>query len=105
DLKMQDQARKAIAQVLNEEGDPASAVVTIDPHNGYITAMAESESYDQSQYNLASPGHRQPGSTFKAIALAAALAHGVRPHSTYCVSHPLPPGWLPGYPTYEVKTF
>jgi penicillin-binding protein 1A len=105
DLKMQDEARKAIAQVLDEQGDPASAIVTIDPHNGYIKAMAESESYDQSQYNLASQGHRQPGSTFKAIDLADALSRGVDPNSTYYVSHTLAPGWLAGYPTYEVKTF
>jgi penicillin-binding protein 1A len=105
DLNMQRQARDAIAQVLNEEGDPASAIVTIDPHNGYIEAMAESESYDQSQYNLASQGHRQPGSTFKAIVLADALSRGVDPNSTYYVSHTLSPGWLTGYPTYEVKTF
>ncbi|HEY2632524.1 MAG TPA: transglycosylase domain-containing protein [Solirubrobacteraceae bacterium] len=105
DLNMQRQARNAIAQVLNQEGDPASAIVTINPHNGYIEAMAESESYDQSQYNLASQGHRQPGSTFKAIDLADALSRGVDPNSTYYVSHTLPPGWLPGYPTYEVKTF
>ena len=105
DLNMQRKARAAIAQVLNEEGDPASAIVTIDPHNGYIDAMAESESYDQSQYNLASQGHRQPGSTFKAIVLADALSRGVDPNSTYYVSHTLSPGWLPGYPTYEVKTF
>ena len=104
-LAMQAKARKAIAEVLNEEGDPASAIVTIDPHNGYIDAMAESESYDQSQYNLASQGHRQPGSTFKAIVLADALSRGVDPNSTYYVSHTLSPGWLPGYPTYEVKTF
>lgn len=105
DLRMQEQARKAIAEVLNEPEDPAAAIVTINPHNGYIEAMAESESYDQSQYNLASQGHRQPGSTFKAIDLADALSRGVDPNSTYYVSHTLPPGWLPGYPTYEVKTF
>jgi penicillin-binding protein 1A len=105
DLDMQSKARKAISQVLDEQGDPASAIVTIDPHNGYIEAMAESESYDQSQYNLASQGHRQPGSTFKAIVLADALSRGVDPNSTYYVSHTLSPGWLPGYPTYEVKTF
>jgi penicillin-binding protein 1A len=104
-LNMQRQARAAIAQVLDEPEDPASAIVTIDPHNGYIEAMAESESYDQSQYNLASQGHRQPGSTFKAIVLADALARGVDPNSTYYVSHTLSPGWLSGYPTYEVKTF
>ncbi|MFZ1154744.1 MAG: penicillin-binding transpeptidase domain-containing protein, partial [Solirubrobacteraceae bacterium] len=104
-LNMQRQARNAIAHVLDEPGDPASAIVTIDPHNGYIDAMAESEGYDQSQYNLASQGHRQPGSTFKAIVLADALSRGVDPNSTYYTSHTLSPGWLQGYPTYEVKTF
>ena len=67
--------------------------------------MAESESYEQSQYNLAADGHRQPGSTFKAIDLADALSRGIDPNSTYYLSHTLEPGWLPTYPTYEVKTF
>ena len=105
DLNMQRQARKAIAEVLNEPEDPASAIVTINPANGDIEAMAESESYEESQYNLAAQGHRQPGSTFKAIVLADALSRGIDPNSTYYNSHTLAPGWLPGYPTYEVKTF
>ncbi|HEX8715064.1 MAG TPA: transglycosylase domain-containing protein, partial [Solirubrobacteraceae bacterium] len=105
DLHMQALARKAIAEVLNEPEDPASAIVTINPANGDIEAMAESQSYEESQYNLASQGHRQPGSTFKAIVLADALSRGVDPNSTYYLSHTLSPGWLTGYPTYEVKTF
>jgi penicillin-binding protein 1A len=105
DLNMQRLARKAISEVLDEREDPASAIVTIDPRNGDIEAMAESESYEQSQYNLAADGHRQPGSTFKAIDLADALSRGVDPNTTYYLSHTLYPGWLPGYPTYEVKTF
>ncbi len=105
DLNMQRLARKAIAEVLNEPEDPASAIVTINPHDGHIEAMAESESYENSQYNLAAQGHRQPGSTFKAIDLADALSRGIDPNSTYYLSHTLAPGWLPGYPTYEVKTF
>ena len=105
DLKMQSEAREAIKQILDEEGDPASAIVTIDPHNGDIEAMAESQSYDQSQYNLASQGRRQAGSTFKAIDLADALSRGVDPNTTYYLSHTLEPGWLPGYPEYRVKTF
>jgi penicillin-binding protein 1A len=105
DLNKQRLARQAIAEVLDEPEDPASAIVTIDPHNGYIEAMAESESYEQSQYNLAADGHRQPGSTFKAIDLADALSRGIDPNSTYYFSHTLEPGWLPTYPTYEVKTF
>ncbi len=105
DLNMQRLARKAIAEVLNEPGDPAAAIVTLNPHNGDIEAMAESESYEQSQYNLAADGHRQPGSTFKAIDLADALTRGIDPYSTIYDSHTLQPGWLTGYPTYEVKTF
>jgi penicillin-binding protein 1A len=105
DLNMQRLARKAIAEVLNEPEDPASAIVTINPANGHIEAMAESQSYEESQYNLASQGHRQPGSTFKAIVLADALSRGVDPNSTTYNSHTLSPGWLPSYPTYEVKTF
>jgi penicillin-binding protein 1A len=105
DLNMERLARKAIAQVLDEPGDPASAIVTLNPHNGDIEAMAESESYEQSQYNLAADGHRQPGSTFKAIDLADALTRGIDPYTTYYYSHTLQAGWLAGYPTYEVKTF
>ena len=105
DLNMQRLARKAIAEVLNQPEDPASAIVTLNPANGDIEAMAESQSYDKSQYNLAADGHRQPGSTFKAIDLADALSRGVDPNSTYYLSHTLAAGWLPGYPTYEVKTF
>jgi penicillin-binding protein 1A len=105
DLRKQRLATKAIAEVLNLPEDPASAIVTMNPANGYIEAMAESESYDKSQYNLAADGHRQPGSTFKAIDLADALSRGIDPTSTYYLSHTLAPGWLPGYPTYEVKTF
>ena len=105
DLNMQGLARKAIGEVLNEPGDPASAIVTLDPHNGDIEAMAESESYEQSQYNLAADGHRQPGSTFKAIDLADALTRGVDPYTTYYDSKALPAGWLAGYPEYPVKTF
>jgi penicillin-binding protein 1A len=106
DLNLQRLARKAIAEVLNESGDPASAIVTINPNDGDIEAMAESATYgSQSQYNLAADGHRQPGSTFKAIVLADALSRGVDPNTTYYLSHTLYPGWLSIEPKYEVKTF
>jgi penicillin-binding protein 1A len=105
DLNMQRLARKAIAEILNEPEDPASAIVTINPHNGDIEAMAESESYEQSQYNLAADGHRQPGSTFKAIDLADALSRGIDPYTTDYFSHTLEPGWLPAEPKYKVETF
>jgi penicillin-binding protein 1A len=104
-LNMQRLARKAIAEILNQPEDPASAIVTIDPRTGDIEAMAESESYEKSQYNLAADGHRQPGSTFKAIDLADALSRGIDPYTTYYFSHTLEPGWLAAEPNYKVQTF
>jgi len=85
DLKKQQEARTAISNKLAGAG-PSSAIVTIDPRNGYIKAMASSADYGQSKYNLAAQGHRQPGSTFKVMALMAALREGVDPDRTHYVS-------------------
>jgi penicillin-binding protein 1A len=104
-LALQHQAQKAMAAVLNQPGDPSAAIVTENPHNGQVEAMAQSSTYQQTQYNLATEGHRQPGSTFKAIDLAQALSVGIDPNTTNYVSHPLPPNWLPGYTNYPVTTF
>ena len=102
DLHLQHLAQEAINNVLDEPGDPSAAIVTEDPNNGYILAMAQSMS--SSQYNLAAQGHRQPGLTFKAIVLADALERGIDPDTTYILSHTLAPDWLPGY-YFPVKTF
>jgi penicillin-binding protein 1A len=72
DLKKQQAARAAINGRLAGIG-PSSAIVTIDPKNGYIKAMASSSDYGKSKFNLAAQGHRQPGSTFKVLALMTAL--------------------------------
>ncbi len=85
DLEKQQQARGAIETKLGDIG-PSSAIVTINPRNGYIEAMASSAGYGESKFNLAAQGHRQPGSTFKVMALMAALRAGVDPDSTSYVS-------------------
>ncbi len=95
-------ARAAIDGVLNLPTDPSAALVSENPANGYVDAMAQSGTYAQSEFNLATQAHRQPGSTFKAIVLADALAHGIDPFTTTYLSHTLEPGWLAGYPTYGV---
>lgn len=81
DLDKQEQARRAIATEMGEIG-PSAAVVTIDPRNGRILAMASSADYGQSKFNLAAQGHRQPGSAFKTMALMTALRQGVDPDRT-----------------------
>jgi len=89
DLGLQKLARKSIDGVLNESGDPSSAIVSIDPANGYIRAMASSGSYGRNKFNYAVQGHRQPGSAFKPMVLMTALRQGIDPKSTYYTSKPL----------------
>src|SRR5215211_6248263 len=89
DLDLQKDARNAIAGQLNEPGDPASAIVSIDPQTGYIRAMASSGKYGKNKFNYAAQGHRQPGSTAKVWVLMTALRRGVDPQSTTYNSHPL----------------
>ena len=81
DLDKQRKAREAIATQLGDAG-PSSALVTINPRNGYILAMASSGDYADSKFNLAAQGERQPGSSFKTMALMTALRNGVNPNTT-----------------------
>jgi penicillin-binding protein 1A len=83
DLDLQKKARAAIAKSLSFPGAPSSAIVTIDPSNGYIRAMASSAKYADSKFNLAADAKRQPGSSFKIMALVAAVNAGVNPATTY----------------------
>src|SRR3954454_9701814 len=90
DLELQRKARAVIRSTLNRRHDPASAVVTIDSRNGDIKTMATTTQYDREQFDYASQGHRQPGSTFKPIVLLAAIAgHQADPKKTFYVSKPL----------------
>ncbi|HEX2128543.1 MAG TPA: transglycosylase domain-containing protein, partial [Solirubrobacterales bacterium] len=61
----------------------ASALVSTDTKTGEILAMASSESYDSSKFNLAAQGKRQPGSAFKPFVLTTAVDQGIDPDSTY----------------------
>ncbi|MCW3007126.1 MAG: glycosyl transferase family 51, partial [Solirubrobacterales bacterium] len=104
DLKLQEKARQAIADHLNQPDQPSAALVTIDPDNGHILAMASSATYGKTVFNYATQAFRQPGSTFKAIDLMAAVREGVSPDSTYYNSHELTPGWDSEAPTWHVAT-
>ncbi|HEY6779352.1 MAG TPA: transglycosylase domain-containing protein, partial [Thermoleophilaceae bacterium] len=104
DPKLQDAARAAISGQLYDPGDPSSAVVSIDPANGYIRAMASSGTYKDRTFNLAAQGHRQPGSSFKTMVLTAAVRKGIDPDSTSYVSKPLELD-TPEYGHWSVKTY
>ena len=85
DLDMQAAARNAVAERMGDVG-PSSAIVTVDPRNGHILAMASTGRYGTSQFNLAAQGRRQPGSAFKPMALMTALRRGVDPDRTFYTS-------------------
>jgi penicillin-binding protein 1A len=87
--KLQAAGREAIDSTLPYPTDPSAAVVAIDPHDGYIRAMASSSNYKHREFNLAAQGHRQPGSAFKTFVLTTAIKRGVNPYSTSYVSKPL----------------
>ncbi|HYZ29812.1 MAG TPA: transglycosylase domain-containing protein, partial [Thermoleophilaceae bacterium] len=89
DPSLQETARKAIEARLYLPGDPSSAIVAIDPRNGYIRAMASSGTYKKRNFNLAAQGHRQPGSTFKTFVLTTAILKGVDPNAVTYESKPL----------------
>jgi len=98
DLRLQQLARQVMANRLPDPGDPSAALVSIDPTNGHILAMASTQNYAVSKFNLAAQGKRQPGSTFKLMVLMTALRKGIDPSSTYYDSKPLKftdPVWGP----------
>jgi penicillin-binding protein 1A len=101
--RLQDAAGEAMTSTLPYSEDPASALVSIDPRNGAIEAMATSTDYEASKFNLAAQGHRQPGSTFKAFVLTTALKQGIDPYSTYYDSKHLDLN-LPRWGHWEVST-
>jgi penicillin-binding protein 1A len=104
DLKKQKEARAAIRSQLGNAG-PSSAIVSIDPSNGDIVAMASSADYGQSKFNLAAQGHRQPGSVFKVITLMTALREGVDPETTHYVSRSPITFTTPPCAPWTVKTY
>jgi penicillin-binding protein 1A len=66
--------------------------------------MATTTKYDKEQFDYASQGHRQPGSTFKPIVLLAAIAqHQANPKKTFYMSKPL--DMQTGYGRVHVKTY
>ncbi len=62
----------ALAQIPEAQ----SAVVSIDPYDGAISALTGGFDYTVSKFNRARQAYRQPGSAFKPFIYSAALEHG-----------------------------
>ncbi|MGL4729472.1 MAG: transglycosylase domain-containing protein [Bosea sp. (in: a-proteobacteria)] len=80
DPAIQKRADEAVSQILREHGrnygaNNAAAVV-MEP-DGAVRAMVGGRDYGASQFNRATDGQRQPGSSFKPFVYAAAMQAGL----------------------------
>ncbi|MCM1983476.1 transglycosylase domain-containing protein [Lyngbya confervoides] len=64
-------------------GFSQGAVITLNFKSGEILAMVGGVDFQQSQFNRATQALRQPGSTFKLFAYAAAVNEGISPGKSY----------------------
>ena len=85
---LQKKAERAVASILHQPGDPDAALVAIRPKTGEIVAMVGGRDWSSSQVNLAlgaagGGSGRQPGSSFKPLAAAAAMEAGIPLSQTY----------------------
>ena len=106
DPRFQRDAVLAIQKTLNERGDPAAALVAINPRNGAIRAMAAvTPNRRKNQFNLVAQARRQAGSTFKTFVLTTAVLRGVDPATTYYRSAPFHYQPDPNTPAWDVSTY
>ena len=85
DLELQKAAEEAIAGRLGGIG-PSAALVAIDNDTAGVRAMVGGADFEQTPFNLATQGRRQPGSAFKPFTLVAALEEGISPGRTFVSS-------------------
>ncbi len=86
-LEWQRHAERTIQFAIEEYGYyeyfEQAALVTIDPRSGQIVTMVGGNDYADSQFNRVTQAQRQPGSTFKSLVYATAIASGMSPYQSY----------------------
>ena len=75
DLDMQEAAESDAYNTLAGI-EPTSGVAVIDNKTGAVRALVGGNDYAAKPFNLATNGHRQPGSSFKPFTLVTALENG-----------------------------
>jgi penicillin-binding protein 1A len=82
DLQLQSAAEGVVSSYLSGL-PPTAAVVVIDNRNAGVKAMVAGPDFEEKPFNLATLGHRQPGSSIKPIILTTALMQGISPETVY----------------------
>ncbi|SDD19087.1 penicillin-binding protein, 1A family [Paenibacillus sp. UNCCL117] len=88
DLNAQQIAEETIKKELEGYPELQTALIAIDPRNGYVKAMVGGRSYAENQYNRVFANTRQPGSSFKPIVYLTALREKQYTPVTRFVSEP-----------------
>jgi len=82
DPELQLAAEQAVDGRLGGVG-PSASLVAIENSTGEVKAMVGGNDFETKPFNLATNGHRQPGSAFKPFTLVRALEDGVSPEQTF----------------------
>ncbi len=91
---IQFQAQNILADAVTKHGADSGSIIVMDPKTGAVLAMAGFPDFDPNNYgkvtdskvfsNENTVGNYEPGSTFKAITMAAAIDEGkITPDTTY----------------------
>lgn len=94
DQTIQFQAESMLKDMVTKNGADSGSVIVADPKTGKILAIANYPDFNPNQYgkvtdpgvfnNQAAAGRYEPGSTFKAVTMAAAIDEGkITPQTTY----------------------
>lgn len=82
DVSLQKMAEQSVQQTLAQYGRARSfdqgAMVVMEPY-GAVRALVGGKDYGESQFNRATHGYRQPGSSFKPYVYLTALENGFKP--------------------------
>lgn len=74
---------------LEQEPEPQAAIVSIDPHRQYLSAMVGGYDFDANEFNRAFQACRQPGSSFKPIVYSGAIEKMGWTEGTVIVDSPI----------------
>ena len=106
DARLQRLGRAAVRRILGRPGDPAAAVVAVDPATGAVRALVSAPAPGgPAALDLTVAARRQAGSTFKAFVLAEAVSKGIDLNGTRYPSAPFRYQPDPFTPAWQVSTY
>ncbi len=104
DKNLQTKAEEAIKTVFPTDPGPSYALVSVDPSNGYIYTLIGGKDYNESKFNTATQGKRQPGSVFKTLVLMESIRQNMSPNDKYNPNGPLEIE-MPSGPDWKVENY